>query len=268
MQELLDVCDDWSKNNGITFAPSKTVVLSRTQVNISLYNTQLQCEERFTYLGIIFDVSGIRWDLNAIKRAQKAAQLVRFFQSKGFNGLGWRPNSCLQVYKQFIRPTMEYGLALAPLDKNCTNTLQKVQNLALRTMFSVASSTSVDGLHRLTCLPSMKERNHELNVRYMGRLHNRNDKLVPAIRMYWSLLQTNPLPEQSLYRLLKKNNPYFTQADLINHVFNRLEVQGTIYQEPLPTKTRMRLRYEDVIDLKKKSPPTQHLNVAESIPVN
>ncbi len=65
----------------------------------------------------------------------------------------------VRLYKAFIRPTLEYGLQLEMINEKWIDRLERVQCTALRTIFSAPLNTSIDVLHRLTCLESMRLRN-------------------------------------------------------------------------------------------------------------
>ena len=90
-----------------------------------------------------------------VKLCKKAAATIPFFRSVGMNGRGFSVKSKVGMYKSFIRSRIEYGLSILNLTKESLNELQKVQNQALCTMFSVGSSTSADTLHLITGISRM-----------------------------------------------------------------------------------------------------------------
>jgi hypothetical protein len=50
MQNLLDVCNTWSRENGITFAPKICAILA---VDLFLYNERVPVVYSFNYVGHI-----------------------------------------------------------------------------------------------------------------------------------------------------------------------------------------------------------------------
>jgi len=97
---------------------------------------------------------------------------------------GVSPEASKNLYKTFIRPIMEYGLQLGVLKKNQIVSAQKVQNLALRCIFSAQRNTSINAMHKLLQIESMELRNKILNMKYMAKLNESNDLSIPAVAVY------------------------------------------------------------------------------------
>jgi len=110
VQNLLDVCHEWSTQHGMTFAAQKCLVLARNPTQLTLGSTQLPQVECATYLGIPFKPNGPDWNQAAKKMSQKAQAIVMLLAKKGFNKNTWCPAVKIRVYKLFIRPLMEYGM--------------------------------------------------------------------------------------------------------------------------------------------------------------
>ena len=178
-QVLLNACDDWSKGHGIEFAPTKCAIIQKNiddDTTNMLYNTPVNVGKTYTYLGLIFDMKGINWELSMKKRIEGAINRIHWMGRKGMNAFGWRPMMSLSIYKSYIRPMIEYGLALQILPKKVLTDLQRVQNMALRRMTSVNRTTSVAALHTIYGLESMEERNHNLTMKYFNKAINGDKK--------------------------------------------------------------------------------------------
>ena len=183
-QRLLHVCSKWSTDHGIEFAPHKCGILRKKidsdGTSLKIYGEDINEVEDYTYLGISIDKKGINWEKSMKKRIDGAINRIHWMSKKGMNAFGWRPIMSLNIYKSFIRPMMEYGLALQLVPKSILRQLQNVQNLALRRIASVNKSTSIAALHSIFGLESMAERNQLLNMKYFSTIINGYRKNHPV----------------------------------------------------------------------------------------
>jgi len=62
MQELLDMCDRWSQNHGISFAPEKCLVVAKEKIQLKIGQSILPQVESAKYLGIPFCAKGPMWN--------------------------------------------------------------------------------------------------------------------------------------------------------------------------------------------------------------
>lgn len=177
----LSICESWSAQRGIAFSPSKCATLRKNVSNrgVYIYNELLEDKEYFTYLGIVIGRNGINWDKSMTKRIETATNRIYWMRRQGMNSYGWRTKMNLAIYKSFIRPMIEYGFALQLLPASVMAKLQRVQNLALRCIFSTHKSTSVATMHNLLGLESMKHRNIKLNAKYMDMIINGRKRSLP-----------------------------------------------------------------------------------------
>ncbi|KAI8865951.1 hypothetical protein GQ42DRAFT_128854, partial [Ramicandelaber brevisporus] len=61
----------------------------------------------------------------------------------------------VDLYRVFIRPTMEYGLAIVPLTGKLVNALDQAQAKVLRGIFAATKTTSLAAMLVHTHLPPM-----------------------------------------------------------------------------------------------------------------
>lgn len=88
----------------------------------------------------------------------------------GMNATGFNPWRCCNVYKTFVRPTMEYGLACAYLEPRHIQELEKAQNKALRTVLAAPRTCSTESLHRLAEVETMEVRVQILQAKWLFRI--------------------------------------------------------------------------------------------------
>ncbi|KAJ3379973.1 hypothetical protein HDU84_006258 [Entophlyctis sp. JEL0112] len=82
------------------------------EVPLRIYGQDIVSKEVAPYLGIPFGRHGINWLQMAKERTQKARGVIVTMAALGMNATGWAPASSAKIYRSFIRPVMEYGVAL------------------------------------------------------------------------------------------------------------------------------------------------------------
>ena len=181
-QDLLEVSELWAISHGIKFKPAKCKVIVKglVDVELELYGERLETVEGHDYLGVKFTSKGIDWKVTMAPRLEAATNRIHWMKSKGMNAFGWRPSMSLAVYKSFIRPMMEYGLAVAILPKGVITMLQQVQNMALRKILGVGNNTSILAMHVMCNIEMMASRNQILNLVYFQRVLSPDRANLPA----------------------------------------------------------------------------------------
>jgi hypothetical protein len=134
------------------------------------------------------------------------------------NGAGFPPEASARLYKTFIRPVVEYGMQLEVLQQKSMAIVQKMQNMALRSMFSAHKMASINAMHRLTQIPLIKERNQELNARFFSNLHNNKNSNIIATRVFWNGIGTRNT-KSLIYKATK--SPWWNRMYRISHITNR-----------------------------------------------
>jgi hypothetical protein len=105
-----------------------------------MYNEPLQRSESFCYLGVPFTVNGIDFPSLIRRNGDKAVKSAMYFNSLGCNGLGFDLTTCLYVFQTFVRPILEYGLALCPM--KWKNLAEKYLSQCLRVMTGCGKNVS------------------------------------------------------------------------------------------------------------------------------
>ncbi|KAJ3239207.1 hypothetical protein HDU77_011317 [Chytriomyces hyalinus] len=214
---LLRVCEEWSNTVGIRFSPSKCIYLGPTpalrDVPLRLYDTDLPSAQTAPYLGIPFGQHGINWALLAKERTAKARGVIVALASVGMNAMGWAPAASVNIYKSFVRPVLEYGVALKLPSASTLKLYESAQRLALRTLTSAPRNTSTAALHKLLQVEPFKHRATELNLMWSSRLHNSTDRSIPAVRFWRGALLGVDRPYQECLPRLARSNPLVTHED-------------------------------------------------------
>jgi len=267
MAKLLGICEEWSNNVGMIFAPTKCIVLGPTPATRStplrLYNVDLPSAEEATYLGFPFRQRGICWKSLAKKRTDKARGVIAMLAPMGLNAKGWAPSASVRVYKAFIRPVMEYGLALHRPTAAILDMYEKVQILALRTLTSTPRNTSRAALLRLLQVETMAHRAQELNIMWAGRLLNSTDASNIAVKVFHRGIQGNRGAKGISLPRLASNNPWWThpEANLDPKPLVRpANMNPQIIPKSLDGETKATLRREGIMALEADQP-----NVAGAI---
>ncbi|KAK4513034.1 uncharacterized protein ATC70_013034 [Mucor velutinosus] len=207
VQTMLDVASDHSFSLGYRWKPSKCAVLcaptASTRHPLSLYGEPLPVVEEFTYLGMPFRYKGLYAPGILNLRASGAIKTMALLNSVGVNRNGFSLLLCARLYKSFIRPKLEYGLAISHLSFRDFKALDALQN---RLVGMFVGSTWYNVAKHLTCIPSMKHRYNVLITRYALRADTLPDDCL-LVLLRRGLLYTR------LDRFICQNPLYLTLSD-------------------------------------------------------
>lgn len=268
VQILLQKCQSWAQNQGMEFSPTKCVAISdANNSELFLYDVELPVESNSKYLGVTFDKNGIDWATHFQSRSNKAKKLILMLQNFGMNITGIAPAASIKLYKAFIRPVIEYGAALRILPQKITESLQKTQNMALRTILSGNRSTSINAMHKLLLVEKFAHRNAILNISFIGRLHNSTDGSILAVKYYRNKIQdVGP-------SLLIKNTDSLTKSGRSNPIWNHADMQSILFRPlnralcipppALSVALKKKLKMENIMSLDHNG-----TNIAGAIEVN
>ena len=204
VQLMLDAASAHSSSLGYRWKPSKCAVLcaptASTRNPLSLYGEPLPVVEEFTYLGMPFRYKGLFAPGILSLRASGAVKTMALLNSVGVNRNGFSLLLCARLYKTFIRPKLEYGLAISHLSFRDFKALDDLQN---RLVGMFVGGTWYNVAKHLTCIPSMKHRSNILLSRYALRADTLPDDCL-LVLLRRSLLYTR------LDRFICQNPLYLT----------------------------------------------------------
>ncbi|KAG1437559.1 hypothetical protein G6F56_013044 [Rhizopus delemar] len=170
------------------WAPPKCAVLNAPSpgssrfVPMSLYGDALSPVDTFTYLGVPFDGQGISASSLIAHRTASTLSSMRLLHSMGLNRQGFTLLLSSRLYATFVRPKLEYGLAIIRLLKKDVAELERTQDRCLRMIVSGHSKASTVVLRHITNLPSMMFRADTLVLKYCLRFDRLpHDSLLPLL---------------------------------------------------------------------------------------
>ncbi|KAI8852557.1 hypothetical protein BC829DRAFT_440684 [Chytridium lagenaria] len=156
------------------------------------------------YLGMMMAGRGDDIVASLLPRITAARSMIGWMGAIGINRMGWRPQMSLCIFKSFICPTMEYGLALMPLPQLTLNALQEVQNIALCRIFESPQHLRPPPPLQL---PTMSPCNHTLNASFYYPLHQSNDHTHIVVTTCRGLTTLPNLPSSPHLSLYPKRSP-------------------------------------------------------------
>ena len=242
-----------SLSPGYLGSPEKCLVLSK-QKNISLKigGTQLPQVDEAVYLGIPFTAHGFDSKKFAQNCARKMEGAVMQLVKNGYSNKYWSPGIKFSVYKQFIRPTAEYGFQVKILENSQLDILESAQLKASRILLQLPWNCSIQAIRRLCCLESMQCRNKILNAKFLRNMKTLKENLQISRLASYASNDT-----KSLYHEYLKRNEYFRE---IENITNEAQLQTKIKE----------IRRNDILDSKKgcKSTTKTSTRISDSIPVS
>jgi hypothetical protein len=199
---MLRRAEQHSYRLGYRWSPSKCAIVNGEDHNLYLYGELLPNADHFVYLGVPFGPKGMDPEQLISLRSPKATTAMQVLKSLGVQGSGLGELLAAKLYRQFIRPKLEYGLATSKFLVTQMKTIDDAQDTCLRMIFRGRNTTSTSVFRHLTDLPDMRTRILTLQAKFtiraetlppdtlfcllMPRLHNKHSR--------WRYLQNkNPL---------------------------------------------------------------------------
>ena len=253
VQKMLDIAQTWESEFGMKFAPDKCLVLSKQKnLGLKIGDTQLPEVDEAVYLGIPLVASGFDSKKFAQNCARKVESAVMQLVKNGYSSKYWSPGIKLSVYKQFIRPTAEYGFQVKILEKSNLDILEGAQLKASRILLQLPWNCSIQGIRRLFCMESMQCRNKILNAKFIRSLKILKENLQISRLVHYASNYS-----KSIYREYFKQNEYIRELESIST------------SSALSIKIK-EIRRNDILDSKKgcKSTTRTSTRISDSIPVS
>ena len=111
----------------------------------------------------------------AISKANKRLNLLRLLSGRPTNW-GCKPKIIMQLYKQFVRPVLEYGaIALLSAPKTILEKIQLVQNKAIKIAYRLPWCTSTRKIHELAEIEPIKNRFQSLANKFIHSLEEHSE---------------------------------------------------------------------------------------------
>ncbi|ORZ03103.1 hypothetical protein BCR43DRAFT_417462, partial [Syncephalastrum racemosum] len=173
MYALLRRAQTHSNRLGYRWHPDKCAVLNSPEWGraYTLYGQELSKVPFFKYLGIPFSREGIDFVRLVNDRSHKATSIMALFRKKGEHQYGLGLWSALRTYRTFVRPVLEYGLAVAWLAPPQLAVLEKAQKGCIQMAMNSSPSANrpTISLLALADLPSLQARWRILQFKFASR---------------------------------------------------------------------------------------------------
>ena len=164
MQLALDKVTSWADNWCVTINREKTKATlfslsTKLQVaKLTLGDTPLKLEDQQTYLGVTLD-KRLTWKQHIVAAEAKARRKLNIMRKLA--GTHWGANEKIlkTVYQGTVRPHLEYGSSSwMTAAKSHQQTLDKVQNQALRIITGAMKSTPIERMEQTAGIPPLIKR--------------------------------------------------------------------------------------------------------------
>ncbi|KAI7851205.1 hypothetical protein BDC45DRAFT_572294 [Circinella umbellata] len=209
MQEILQLCEQHSYNLGYRWNPKKCVIVQppNNENTYTLYDTQIPTQSSFIYLGIPINYHG-QIDIPQLidRNSQSALKSMRMLNNIGLNPSGLSRHLSSQLYSQFIRPKLEYGLAISTFKKSHLISIEKTQNLCIRMIYGAHHKSETKIMRHLVKMPSMSERIAILQAKFVYRA-----EFLPSDALFTIIRPVLEAQQGSFWSKLKKKSPIIQQ---------------------------------------------------------
>ena len=274
LQSLIDICTQWSSNNGMAFNTSKCKIMILNTVYDeseawNLLDNSLGIVDIYKYLGVIYSNSRLTslYTCHMKKILEKAEERANCVRSLGFVKDGLRPIMCIEMYKVLIRPILEYAAQIISFrhyyftsDKDSgedvfISMLEKFQNRVLKRIIPCPRSTPPALIRLFTGVEPMITRIYTLKLRYFWKLSHAQsgDSLAQQIYQYKraSFKEDDVGFVREIYSICKKQGNFDVWEGLCSRKEN-----------PFKKIRRIVERHHFDLDLKKAySTPTLYTNI-------
>ncbi|KAG1053411.1 hypothetical protein G6F43_004515 [Rhizopus delemar] len=153
MPKLLKICEDYSFSLGFHWNPSKCMMLSDMNDDLSyeLYGQTLLKQHSFSYLGFPFKPDGYLSSQELIEyNVRKAFTMMDVLTSVGVNPNGFDRLLLTRFYAQIVHARLEYGLAINRLTASQIKILEDAQNECLRRIYGAFKRISTKFMRHLS----------------------------------------------------------------------------------------------------------------------
>ena len=179
LQRDLDKLARWCAKWRIKLNPEKTkvIIFSKSQFAIStepalsLYGDLLLYHSHIKFLGITFDnrMTFTKHFEEILECCNQKFHHLRILVNKKW---GPSPETILQIYKQCVRPTFEYGIvSTITVSETFITKIQRVQNSFIRLALRLPKYVLVRLLHEASGLPYVRERLISVGQNHLARMH-------------------------------------------------------------------------------------------------
>ena len=174
IQNTLDKLTQWSKENGLKFSVQKSTYVifttrKPTNINLTLYNTNLPKSNQIRYLGMILD-SKLNWKAHINQLKVKCHQRLSILRCVSRRKWGADRKTLRTLYKALIQSPIDYASFLYGTASNeHLDTLNKIQYEGIRIITGALRCTRRTALEAEAFILPLDLRRHFLGLTYLGR---------------------------------------------------------------------------------------------------
>ncbi|KAK4520598.1 Pyrimidine nucleotide transporter, mitochondrial [Mucor velutinosus] len=207
MPLLVQLCEEYSLRFDFKWSPTKCALVNyhSRRRPIQLYGINVPIVPSYEYLGVPFNASGIDNIAFLNASTKKAKSTMALFRRLGVHQYGFGLMLALQVYRVFVRPIMEYALALLGLNATSAMAIDRTQASCLKMTLNQSERHNAPSmvLNMMGNLPAMYTRAQILTFKfwYSLQLKARPFTLVECILYTHQRLKIAP----ALWRRLSSN---------------------------------------------------------------
>lgn len=161
LQTLVDVCAEHSRRNHYVFGRAKCEVVAGgldAGQTVLLEGAPLKEVSRFKYLGLQFTASGIDAPACLELAGQSMLRRTGEFQGLGVSLRTFTMGTVMRIYRTFVQPIGEYGLAVMPMGVEVMKTLEEVHFRCMTRLLGISRMCNRKKLLVITGSQSMQER--------------------------------------------------------------------------------------------------------------
>ncbi|KAG2222789.1 hypothetical protein INT45_011599, partial [Circinella minor] len=181
VQMMLLAAEQHSNLLGYRWSPTKCEILNANPnaEPFTLYGIEIPHCSTFRYLGLPFSSTGLDSDMLVNQSKNKAVSAMGSLRDSGVHMYGFGLLSSLRAYKIFVRPVIEYGLAISFLNAIQRKELDDIQKQCLRMCICRNPLEKAIGTLTLSHLSAMPN------------MHTRNEARWPVLRrnVIWNLVK-------------------------------------------------------------------------------
>ena len=199
LQNSLNSCSKWLKNQALVLNPSKTQLMMFTRKRISvppnvfLNNQKINYVTKHKFLGLILDGPHLSWSHHIAYLKVICSKKINIMRALTSSSWGANRHLLTTFYNSFIKSKISYGLEVYSSASNTElKSLEVIQNSAIRIITGLPRPTPVIGLHIESNFLSIFATIHFVILKFFFRiqLYPNNHILNKLYHDHWDYLST------------------------------------------------------------------------------
>ena len=269
-QNYLNTLNSYCTSNKLKISPEKstTTILTPDPAeysatpNLQINNTPIPTVKNPKILGLTLDPK-LTFTPHTQNIIQKARRRLAPLRSISAHSWGQDNETLSLVYKQCIRTLLEYSSPAwhPPSSETNRNSLQTVQNHALRTITGCTLMTPIPHLHSETKILPLKEHSDMIGTQFFSKLtdpsHPANYLTLPPP----SIRDMKTTPSQKYLPLTRKLNPQSDPPSIAPHTIHTNAVHN--YLNTLPPNKLLKVIPPDKLDSETRLPRKDRVILAQ-----